>query len=206
MFLAPFLWSLTPFPDEVIALTQGVKPRCSKILEERQAKTRKLLARTDQLITLVTIITLILAIGLGLFIARTITRPILKLRDAADEIGKGKLDTKLDIKSNDEIGSLAASFKEMAERLSAAMEKEKKLLAATISASADNREKAEKLAFLNEKLQFANEELNIANEQIVKTKVELEKRLAELKRFNQLAVGRELKMKELKARIRETER
>ena len=42
-----------------------------------------------------------------------ITKPIISLRDAAREIGKGKLDTKIEIKSKDEIGELASSLNQM---------------------------------------------------------------------------------------------
>ena len=59
----------------------------------------------------------ILAIGLGLVISKTISRPIDKLASAAAEIGRGKLDTRLEVRSKDEIGQLADSFNKMAEDL-----------------------------------------------------------------------------------------
>lgn len=50
-------------------------------------------------------------------IARSITWPITKLKGAAAEIGEGRLDTPIDIRSGDEIGELAASFGKMAKDL-----------------------------------------------------------------------------------------
>ena len=58
-----------------------------------------------------------LAILMGLFISRAISNPLTKLRDAAIEIGKGNLEVRIDVKSNDEIGELAVSFSEMTGKL-----------------------------------------------------------------------------------------
>ncbi|MHC4110138.1 MAG: HAMP domain-containing protein, partial [Planctomycetota bacterium] len=58
-----------------------------------------------------------LAIILGLVISGSISRPIGKLSAAAVKIGKGELDNRLEIKSNDEVGQLAVSFNKMAESL-----------------------------------------------------------------------------------------
>jgi signal transduction histidine kinase len=49
--------------------------------------------------------------------SRTISKPIIKLKNAAVEIGKAKLDTRIDINSKDEIGELAAAFNNMAYNL-----------------------------------------------------------------------------------------
>ena len=61
---------------------------------------------------------LIIAILIGLFISRSISGPIAKLTGIAAEIGRGKLDTKIEIKSKDEIGDFAKSFSRMTENLS----------------------------------------------------------------------------------------
>ena len=52
------------------------------------------------------------------FIFRSISKPIIKLRDASIKISKGELDTKVDFKSKDEIGQLAGAFNEMTRKLS----------------------------------------------------------------------------------------
>jgi len=46
--------------------------------------------------------------------SKTMTRPLTRLSFAAAEIGKGKLDTVIEVKSRDEVGSLANTFNEMA--------------------------------------------------------------------------------------------
>jgi len=48
--------------------------------------------------------------------------------------------------------------------------------------------------------------LRLANEEAQKAKENAEKKAAELERFNKVAVGRELKMRELKERIAELEK
>ena len=59
----------------------------------------------------------ILAILVGLLISRSILNPIKKLTQATIDIGRGRLDTKVEIDSGDEVGSLAASFNKMTEDL-----------------------------------------------------------------------------------------
>jgi len=58
-----------------------------------------------------------LAILFGFLISISVSKPLKKLRDAAAEIGKGNLDAKIEVESNDEVGQLAASFKKMTEDL-----------------------------------------------------------------------------------------
>lgn len=60
-----------------------------------------------------------LILTLALILSRTISTPIQKLKEAASLIAEGNLDTRINIRSNDEIGQLATSFNEMALRLKA---------------------------------------------------------------------------------------
>ena len=70
-----------------------------------------------KIIFIVVVITIVLSLTIGFFLAHFISKPIIKLRDAAVEIGKGKLDTKIEIKSNDEVGDLTDAFNQMTENL-----------------------------------------------------------------------------------------
>jgi len=85
------------------------------------------------------------------------------------------------------------------------MQKEKEFAAAAAAAAASEKKKAEELAALNEELTSTNEELKQANEEAQNAKGIAEKKAADLERFNKLAVGRELAMKELKERISQLE-
>jgi PAS domain S-box-containing protein len=62
---------------------------------------------------------LALALTLGYFVARSIAKPIGELRTAALRIGDGDLSARVACASSDEIGMLARTFNQMAERLAA---------------------------------------------------------------------------------------
>ncbi|MGA1825265.1 MAG: ATP-binding protein [bacterium] len=65
-------------------------------------------------ITVVSVIaSLLFAIGLGIYITRSIAVPITKLKDTISTIGHGNLDTQVTITSHDEIGILAKAFNQM---------------------------------------------------------------------------------------------
>lgn len=72
-------------------------------------------ASTSSLI--VTFIVSLIAIFIALLISRVMIKPLIELNKVAVEIGKGNLDVKIEVKSNDEIGQLASSFNKMAEDL-----------------------------------------------------------------------------------------
>jgi HD-GYP domain-containing protein (c-di-GMP phosphodiesterase class II)/HAMP domain-containing protein len=66
---------------------------------------------------IISIAVTIFAILIGIVISTRVSKSIRKLRDAAVDIGKGNLDTVIDITSNDEIGQLANEFQLMAKNL-----------------------------------------------------------------------------------------
>jgi signal transduction histidine kinase len=66
---------------------------------------------------------LILIFGLIFLLRRSIVNPIVKFRDSARVIGKGNLDTRIEIKSRDELGDLANAFNQMAKDLKESRDK-----------------------------------------------------------------------------------
>lgn len=54
---------------------------------------------------------------LTLFVSRTITNPVARLTRAAEEISSGKLDAHADVRSQDELGTLAATLNAMSDQL-----------------------------------------------------------------------------------------
>ncbi len=70
---------------------------------------------TNLIITIATIGIVIngVVIVMGIIISRSISKPIIQLRDAAQKIGEGNLDTEIKIKSRDELGELASAFNQM---------------------------------------------------------------------------------------------
>ncbi len=63
------------------------------------------------------IFVLLAALVIGLYIPYSISKPLANLNRTANEIGKGNLDAKIETKSKDEIGELAASFNKMTQDL-----------------------------------------------------------------------------------------
>ena len=80
------------------------------------------IANADRLTFIVVSAAVVLAIGLGLFLSRTILIPINILRDVAEELGEGNLSIRANVESKDEIGSLANSFNQMASGIQQAEE------------------------------------------------------------------------------------
>jgi len=80
---------------------------------------------------------------------KVISGPILRLAETATKIGRGELDSRIEIESNDELGRLAAAFNNMAEKLK------------------------QSYSSLEEKVRERTADLQAANERL---KVEIEKR------------------------------
>lgn len=148
---------------------------------------------------LIVISTLAIAILVVILVLKRITKPIVSLRNAALEIGKGKLETKIDIKTNDEIGELAQTFNQMAATL--------KEFYRTLEGKVKERTKEleEARASLEIKVKARTKELQELTERqeetIEKRTKEIKERMEELERFHRLAVGRELKMIEMKKEL-----
>ena len=139
-------------------------------------------------LVLITFITLIFIFIVSLFFSQLVVNPIKKLHKGAEIIRKGNLDYKVDIRTGDEIEQLAKEFNRMAERLGqskTALEESKAVLEIKVAA------RTKELKELAESLE----------EQVKGRTKELQEKMKELERFNRLAVGRELKMIELKKEI-----
>ena len=100
----------------------------------------------------------VFALLIGLTLSHSISRPIIKLKNATLAITRGKLDAKVDISSKDEIGVLATSFNKMSASLKDLMQKEKEL-AAKAAASETDRKRAVELESAYTKLREAQDML-----------------------------------------------
>jgi len=81
---------------------------------EAQQEINATIASAKRLAIILVSFAVVLAIGLSLFLSRSISRPIASLRNTALEFGEGHLGVRTAINSSDEIGQLATSFNEMA--------------------------------------------------------------------------------------------
>ncbi len=77
----------------------------------------KEIAKAKHQIFLIGLITVILGGGIAYLLSTYISVPIKKITDAIEKVSNGDLNTTLSIKRNDEIGTLAKSFNNMAEDL-----------------------------------------------------------------------------------------
>lgn len=107
IFVAARQPSLPDFPDAGWVLTTSIptEKAFSGVLNLR--------------VTFVVITVLILAISLLVvyFVSRSISKPIMALRDSAQKITEGDLGTKIELKSTDEIGQLANQLDNMRESI-----------------------------------------------------------------------------------------
>lgn len=62
-------------------------------------------------------IAVLLAVGIGWFISRRISAPILALTDVTGRMAQGDLSSRANVKSRDELGQLGQSFNEMADQV-----------------------------------------------------------------------------------------
>lgn len=136
-------------------------------------------------IIIFSIFVLFISVITGLFYGKTISKSIEKLADVAQKIASGDIKQRAVIESKDEMGYLANVFNHMIEKI----EKDQK----------DLKEAEEKLEIRVKERTLELGTLKDNLEKIVTEKTEgLQKNIEELERFKSLAVGRELKMIELK--------
>jgi len=90
------------------------------LLEHRAEELHKIIIKQQETTSRITKLSLfsgilVFIIGFFLFylLSQNITKSITKLRDAAGKVSQGKLDTKIDVKSSNEIGQLAKAFSQM---------------------------------------------------------------------------------------------
>jgi two-component system, NtrC family, nitrogen regulation sensor histidine kinase NtrY len=72
---------------------------------------------------MLTLMILVGATWMGLYMAKRITRPVQLLATAAHEIGAGRFDYRVEVQSHDEFGSLAEAFNVMAGELATSRER-----------------------------------------------------------------------------------
>ena len=89
----------------------------TKTLDSTADNISKTIKDSINLILIFIAISLAVAIGLGALIASQISKSLKKFEDVIDEISKGNLEAKVEIKSKDEFKILANAFNSMAHQL-----------------------------------------------------------------------------------------
>lgn len=88
-----------------------------KAITDAETTTRSLANQTAFGVLMASIIALGLSIIATAWLTKSVIEPAERLTDTVKQIGRGKLDLKIDVLSNDEIGQLSREFNKMTERL-----------------------------------------------------------------------------------------
>jgi nitrate/nitrite-specific signal transduction histidine kinase len=146
------------------------------------------------LILILLVLVLILAVYSNL--RRSIIVPLEKLRQGAELLGTGKMETRLEIKTQDEVGDLGVSFNKMASELQGLYENmDKKIKEKTEDVQKRNVDLEEVVWARTAELEKTKSNLK---KQIEEQTGELREKLEQIESFNKMVVGRELKMMEIK--------
>jgi HAMP domain-containing protein len=183
--------------DEI--LDEGIQEIALQKLEQADKAAVGSIKATSNIALFLLIFGVMLGAGAAFFISRYVTESIRRLSASAKEISKGDLTTRVEIKSHDEIGELADTFNEMAEELSVVkseLESRKDILEKQVGER--TKELEESKISLEKSVQERTEELE-------ESKLGLEEKILELENFYDAAVDRELKMEEMRKRIKELE-
>jgi two-component system, NtrC family, nitrogen regulation sensor histidine kinase NtrY len=82
------------------------------------SRQRRLVRRTYMgVLMLLTVLVLFASTWLAMFLSKLVTQPVAALAEATQEISRGRLDYRVDVRAADELGDLVRSFNRMAEEL-----------------------------------------------------------------------------------------
>lgn len=96
----------------------------NEILDKGNKETSNIAANTKKQILILGILSVLISIGIAVFIGRLISRPVMKMANQASKIASGDLTVdEIKVKNKDEIGDLADSFNQMTRNLKILIEK-----------------------------------------------------------------------------------
>jgi signal transduction histidine kinase len=117
-------------PLEVDGETVGWLTISSRVLDRvGGTPERRFLDTINQVILISALVAMVVALLLGVALARTLTRPLRELTGATQALAKGELGTQVSIRSNDELGRLAESFNQMSADLASATQARRQMTA-----------------------------------------------------------------------------
>jgi diguanylate cyclase (GGDEF)-like protein len=103
--------------NELIGFIREISGRTSSELEEKTRAASLIGSMSSRIFLVFCIVSILIGSGAALAITRNISGAIIRLKDATQEISKGKFDYTPEIRNQDELGELSHSFSEMAKRL-----------------------------------------------------------------------------------------
>lgn len=103
--------------DQIIHKLEDVMEKAKEAMDSKIEMSGKIGSQASRVAVIITIVSVIMAILIAFFNARTINRPIVLLIKGTREIAKGKFEKHLTIPSPPEINELADAFNHMCDRL-----------------------------------------------------------------------------------------
>lgn len=105
------------YRTKLLPLVERFRSQIRTNLDDQVVVLENRLTRYSNILLAATLVAFIISLILAYLLYRSITKPIYSLALAADEIGRGNLEKRIEVQSDDEIGHLARSFNRMAENL-----------------------------------------------------------------------------------------
>ena len=122
---------------------------------------------------IITIIILAISLLVVFIVSKSISRPIMALRDAAAKIMRGDLDTEIQVKSADEIGELSNQLNDMRqsirERTQEILKKDKELLDINESLIATEKSKDEFISMVSHELKTPVTPIKLYSDMLLKS-------------------------------------
>lgn len=113
-----FVVTIEPFfRNNLLPLVEQFRSQIRTNLDNQVGQLNAKLNTYSNILLLATTIAFIFALGLAFMLYRSIASPIQLLVEGTQEIGRGNLEKRIEIDSNDELGQLGMSFNRMAENL-----------------------------------------------------------------------------------------
>ncbi len=106
------------FRTNLLPAIEELRNKIQATHQEQILHLNSQLDRVGYILIIATVVALMVAILLALYIYRSITVPLTKIVDAAEKVGGGNLNERIDHNTNDEMGQLSEAFDQMAENLS----------------------------------------------------------------------------------------
>ena len=96
---------------------------------ERNPREEEFIQRTNLMLVYSAVGASLVALLIGIFLSRTLTRPIHELTEATHAVADGELGRQVSVRSRDEMGELAASFNKMSTDMARSTEARKQMTA-----------------------------------------------------------------------------
>ncbi len=109
--------NVRPTSDQLRELCFSLFEINQSAMYEAPSRTHAIASQSAYGTLMASIITLVLSIIATAWLTKVVIKPAEDLTETVRRIGKGKLDLKIDVLSNDEIGQLSREFNKMTERL-----------------------------------------------------------------------------------------